>query len=190
VSTPRGPALGELIRSVPFDRRDAFIDELLGIEGVPADADLPAGAVPYLPCGVDEILAFAGEIAPTDRIAVLGSGLGRAAFLLHLLSGAATYGIEIQAHLVDRARVIAARLDLPVTFVHANLVDVELEASVVFLYAPCNGAMLDRVIDRIEALAERRPILIGAVGLELDHTWVVPRASASPGLSIYASCVA
>jgi hypothetical protein len=185
----RGPALDELLRSVPFLERDPFVDELLEIGPPPPDLALPAGAVPYLPCGVDEILAFVRDagISAADSLVVLGSGLGRVAFLVSLLTSAPAHGIEIQAHLVDRARAIQAELRIPVTFEHASITDVELDASAVFLYAPCNGGMLARVIERITALASRRKITVGAVGVELEVPSLVPRASSNRALALYTS---
>src|SRR5262249_28728782 len=118
--TLRGSALRALIEAQPYRDRDVFVDELLGIDQPPPDEPLPRGAVPYLPCAVDEILAFAREIGPTDRFVDLGSGLGRVAILVHLLTGAASRGIEIQQSLVDRSRALCAKLRLAVAFEHAN----------------------------------------------------------------------
>jgi len=185
----RGAELEALLRSVPIGARDPFVDQLLQIDPPPPDVGLPAGAVPYLPCGVDEILAFVRDLAigPGDQIVDLGSGLGRVVFLAHLLSGAAAHGIEIQAHLIERAWRTQAQLQLDVTFEHASIADVELDASVVFMYAPCNAAMLTRVIDRLAALARRRRISIGTVDFELDLPWLTPRASSNRALSLYTS---
>src|SRR6202042_980367 len=91
----RGAALEDLLRSIPFRDRDDWIDALLGFEEVPPDAaDLPRGSVPYLPCGVDEILAAVRDapVGPEDELVDLGAGLGRVAMLVHLLSGARTRG--------------------------------------------------------------------------------------------------
>ncbi len=180
----RGGALDELLRSLPFLDRDAFVDELLELEPPPPDEDLPAGAVPYLPCPVDDILAFVRElpVKPSDEVAVLGSGLGRVVFLIHLLTGAAARGIEIQQHLVDRARSTAAARQLDVSFECANVAEVELESTVLFLYAPCNGELFARVCARIAALADRRAIAIGAVGVELPQ---FRGRSATQALTIY-----
>lgn len=182
----RGVALDERLRSVPFLDRDAFVDELLELPPPPADEGLPAGAVPYLPCPVDDILAFVRELPVTtsDEVVVLGSGLGRVAFLVHLLTGATARGIEIQPHLVARARATAAAWRLDVAFECANIADRELDGSVVFLYAPCNGELLARVCARIEALAKRRPIAIGAVGVELPYANARP--GSTPTLTLYA----
>ena len=188
----RGAALSELLASIAAVDRDAWVDELLGIEPPPADiADLPRGAVPYLPCGVDEIVAVVREapVAPDDELVDIGAGLGRAVILAHLLSGARARGVEIQAPLVHRARALCAGLALAaVSFVHADAADVALDGSVFLLYAPCNGAMLARVVSRIEDVARRRPIVVAAVGLELpDAAWLTARASSRVSLTLYDS---
>jgi len=119
----------------------------------------------------------------------LGSGLGRVAVLAHLLSGARTRGIEIQAALVERARARCAALGLTaVSFVHANAADAELDGSVFFLYAPCNGDLLARVVRRLEAVARRRPIVVAAVALELpDAPWLAARSTSRVALTLYES---
>jgi SAM-dependent methyltransferase len=187
----RGAALRALLCVVPFLDRDAWVDELLGIEPPPPDApDLPRGAVPYLPCGVDEILALVQEaVGPGDELVDLGSGLGRVAILVHLLSGARTRGIEIQAALVDRARARCAALGLTaVSFVHGDAADAELDGSIFFLYAPFNGAVLARVVRRLEDVARRRPIVVAAVALELpDAPWLAARSTSSAALTLYES---
>lgn len=187
-----GAALRELLQSIPFLDRDAWVDELLGVEPPPPDApDLPRGAVPYLPCGVDEIIAMVQEVPvqPDDELVDLGSGLGRVVVLAHLLSGARARGIEIQAPLVDRARVTCANLALTaVSFVHGDAADAELDGSIFFLYAPFGGATLARVIRHLQGVAQRRPIVLAAVGLELhDAPWLIARSTSSVALTLYES---
>ncbi len=188
----RGAALLELLCAVPFCDRDAWVDELLGIEPPPPDApDLPRGAVPYLPCGVDEIIATVQDapVGPDDELVDLGSGLGRVVVLAHLLSGARTRGIEIQAPLVDRARARCAALGLTaVSFVHGDAAGAELDGSIFFLYAPCNGDLLARVVRRLEDVARRRPIVVAAVALELpDVPWLAARSTSRVALTLYES---
>ncbi|MBA2544797.1 MAG: hypothetical protein H0V17_34450, partial [Deltaproteobacteria bacterium] len=174
--TLRGRPLVELVESIPYLDRDSWVQEVLEVDPPPPDIDLPAGAVPYLPCGVDEILATVRDVplGPDDELVDLGSGLGRVVILAHLLTGARARGIEIQAHLVARARATHAALALPasVAFDHACATEAELDGSVIFLYAPFNGAMLARVLDRLAALARRRRFTICAVGLEVDVPWL------------------
>lgn len=192
----RGAALLDRLCAVPVLERDAWVDELLGIDPPPPDVpDLPRGAVPYLPCGVDEIVAMVREVplGTGDDLVDVGAGLGRVVLLAHLLSGARARGVELQAPLVERARRSAAELALAVadvSFVHADAADCELDGSVVFLYAPCNGALLARVVRRIEDAARRRPIVVAAVGLELhDAPWLSARPTSHrpghPALTLY-----
>ncbi len=184
----RGDALRAQILGVPFDARDAWVDQLLGFESPPPDSpDLPRGAVPYLPCGVEEILALVREVPvlPEDHLVDLGSGLGRVVILAHLLTGATALGVEIQEPLVRSARERGASF-AGVSFVCANAADLALDGSIFFLYAPFNGAMLSAVLRRLEAVARRRRIVVCTVGLELHEPWLVARPrSATLSLVLY-----
>ena len=188
----RGAALRDRIREVPWLDRDAWVDELLAIEPhVPDAPDLPRGSVPYLPCGVDEIVAMVRElpVGAGDEVVDLGAGLGRVVVLAHLLTGAMARGIEIQAPLAARARACSAALGLTaVSFVHADAADCELDGSVFFLYAPFGGDALACVIRRLEDLARRRPIAIAAVDLEIhDAPWLSAHATSRTALTVYRS---
>lgn len=185
-----GTALLELILSLPFDERDAFVDQLLGIEPPPPDVPLPRGAVPYLPSGVDEILAMVREapLTAADELVDLGSGLGKVVLLAHLLTGARARGIELQRHLVDASAARAAALGLSgVSFVHADATELELDGTVFFLYAPFNGELLERVLRRLEAAARRRRIVVCTSGLELDEPWLFPRPTSGGAVTLYES---
>jgi SAM-dependent methyltransferase len=189
----RGAALRDRLLAVPFLERDAWIDAVLGIAQPPPDHDLPRGAVPYLPCGIAEILTMLADVPvrPDDEVVDLGSGLGRVVILAHLLTGAPAWGVEIQDHLVRGARARTAALALPVervAFVHANAADIELDGSVFFLYAPFNGDLLTRVLCRLEAVARRRAIVVCTVGLALDGiAWLSSRPSSTVAFDIYDS---
>lgn len=177
---------------MPFIERDAWLDEVLGFGELPADVpDLPRGAVPYLPCGVAEILAMVHEapLVATDVLVDVGSGLGRVLILAHLISGAQGRGVEIQAPLVAAARARCDELGLEgITFVCADATERAIDGSRFFLYAPCNGPMLVRVLDRIHEVATRRPIVVGAVDFELHEVeWLTPRESSCRSLTLYDS---
>lgn len=188
----RGHALLAEILAIPYVDRDAWIDDALGFAVPPPDDEgLPRGAVPYLPCGVEEIVATVREVpvTPGDVLVDLGSGLGRVVILAHLLTGAPARGIEIQEHLVQAARARSAELRLSgVSFVHGNAAEADLDGSIFFLYAPFNGEMLGRASQRLEEVAQRRSIVVCAVGLEFhDVPWLAPRASSARSLTIYDS---
>ena len=189
----RGAALLDRLLAFPVVDRDVWIDELFAIEEPPADVPLPRGAVPYLPSGVAEILATVLEvpIRKDDEFVDLGSGLGRAVILAHLLSGARATGVEIQEPLVRSARARCADLGLDgVSFLHADAADAKLDGSVFFLYAPFNGEMLGRALARIEEVARRRPVVVCAVGLELRGVaWLLPRPTSCVALTLYESSV-
>lgn len=187
----RGPALVELLRSIPRLDREAWTDELLGIEPPPPDIDLPRGAVPYLPCSVDDVLAIVHDVplGPDDDLVDIGAGLGRVVILTHLLTGVRARGIELQPHLVERARASIGALGLTaVDIIEGNVADMPLDGSVFVLYAPCNGAMLARVIDRLAEVARRRQITVCTIDMELAEVgWLAAQTSSSHALSIYVS---
>lgn len=183
----RGTALHEALLAIPASERDAWIDNLLGIAPPPPDSALPAGGVPYLPCGVDEILSMLRDVplSRDDVFVDLGAGLGRVVMLVHLLSGCRTLGIEIQPHLVEAARDRSRALGIDIRFEEGNVVDCELDGSVFFLYAPFNGALLAQVLEKLRQLAQRRRLVICAVDLEIDVDWLVPRPSSHRAVALY-----
>ena len=187
----RGDNLFELIESVRAVDRDRWLDDLLGFDEPPPDANLPRGAVPYLPCGVDEILTMVRDvpIRREDEFVDLGSGVGRVVILVALLTSARSHGIEIQEALARCADQHSATLCLSgVSFAHGNAAEATLDGSVFFLYSPFNGAMLAAVLRQLEAVARRRPIVVCTVGLEFrDVRWLRARASTSESLTIYDS---
>ena len=192
--TLRGEALLARLAAVPFRERDAWVDEMLGIGSPPDDgAELPRGAVPYLPCGVDEIMAMVRDVplGAGDVFVDLGAGVGRVAILVHLLTGVRAHGIEIQRPLVDIARSRSAELGLTgadVSFEHADAATSTLAGSVFFLYTPFNGAMLASALGHLEEVARRRAIVVCTVGLELrDVPWLRARSATSVSLSVYDS---
>jgi hypothetical protein len=184
--TLRGARLAELIRSIPLSDRDVWVDELVGFGEPPPDVDdLPRGSVPYLPCGVDEILAL--PIGPEDALVDLGSGVGRVVILAHLVFGVRASGIEIQEPLVRIARERSRGLP-GVSFAHADASETALDGSVFFLYAPFNGELLTRVLARLAEVARRRPIVVCTVGVEFHHVpWMRKRVTSNPGVSVYDS---
>jgi SAM-dependent methyltransferase len=185
----RGAELIELIEAVPVLDRNEWVDAVLGMDPPPADRNLPRGGVPYLPCGVDEIIEAVRDapVRAEDVFVDLGSGLGRVAILASLISGARSCGIEIQEHLVDAARACSLALHLPeVSFVHGDASEADLEGSVFFMYAPFNGDLLRRVLARLEARARQHPIVVCTVGMALSEApWMVPRATSSVALTIH-----
>jgi SAM-dependent methyltransferase len=180
---------------VPAVARDAWVDQVLGLGAPPGDGpELPVGCVPYLPCAVDALLRLA-EHAPvraTDRFVDIGSGVGRAAVVVHLLTGAPAVGVEVQPALVSAARELAARLHLPgVSFVEADAgrsTAPWAAGSVFLLYCPFSGDRLVKLLSALEPIARARPVRLCCVDLPLPPcAWLAQTPPGWLDLTIYRS---
>jgi hypothetical protein len=181
---------------VAATERDAWVDRVLGLGELPEDGtDLPKDSVPYLPCSVDALLRFVDRAAVTssDVVVDIGSGVGRAAAFVHLLTGAAAMGIEVQHQLASASRDLAARLSL------ARVATIEGDAStlpsfaaigtVFFFYCPFSGERLARVLDALEPIARTRAIRIGCVDVPLpERSWLASEQDRD--LAIHRSIIA
>ncbi|MBK9260368.1 MAG: methyltransferase domain-containing protein [Polyangiaceae bacterium] len=185
----------EALSNVPPLDRDAWIDEVFNLGTLPEDGPaLPSGCVPYLPCSVDALLRTAkhARIGPHDVFVDIGAGVGRAAALMHLLTGASAIGIEIQPGLVARAHELATRLRLSrVSFVQGDAVELASEfvlGTVFFLYCPFSGQRLVRMLGRLEAIARARTIRVCCVDLPLPPcSWLELEAPHFPDVAMYRS---
>lgn len=162
--------LKRALLTVPPLERDAWVNARLGLDELPDDsAELPRDGVPYLPASVDSLLRFVelARLGPDDVIVDVGSGVGRAAWVLHVLTGARVIGIEIQRALVrDLEGVTFLTGDASLT--HPP------EASAYFLYCPFSGATLERWLDGLP----NTPLVIGCVDFTLPaRTWLTQLAA-------------
>jgi SAM-dependent methyltransferase len=193
-STGVPPALfrSALLRVPPLER-DAWVDRVFGLDALPDDGpELPPGCVPYLPCPVDALLRMveSADIQASDVFVDVGAGLGRAAALVHLLTGASAIGIEIQPGLVLAARELTQRLNLSrVSWVEGDatlLAGRIASGSVFFLYCPFSGERLAKVLADLEPIARTREILVCSVGLPLPPCpWLTPASPPSEELEIH-----
>ena len=175
--------------------RGACVDAALGLGPIPDDGpELPRGCVPYLPCPVDALLRLVehARVQASDVFIDVGSGLGRAAALVHLLTGARAIGLEIQPALVAAARDMTANLRLPdVTFVEGDApqLTAALSAGSVFLlYCPFSGDRLAAVLATLATLARTRTIRVCCVDLPLPPCdWLTPMPPPAFDLEIYRS---
>ena len=105
---------------------------------------------------------------PEEVFVDVGSGVGRATALVHLLTGAAVVGIEIQPHLIRCAReiVVASRI-ANIEGDASTLTGYITIGSVFFLYCPFSGDRLRRLLVDLEAIAQTRTIRICCVDLPL-----------------------
>lgn len=183
------------LASVAHADRDAWLDLVLGLCEIPDDdATLPRGCVPYLPSPIDKLLQIAehANVQPTDVFVDVGSGVGRATALMHLVTGAAAIGLEIQPSLVVASRDLSARLGAERVVVIEG--DATLTAglmmigTVFFLYCPFSGARLAKVLAGLEDIAQTRQIRVCCLDLPLPACpWLTLSSQPSEGLDIYSS---
>lgn len=180
--------------AVPPDARDAWLDRVLGLDALPDDGpELPRGCVPYMPCGVDALLEVVdrANIGPTDVFIDIGSGVGRATALVHLLTGASAIGIEVQSALVQAARDVARVVSSSVSTVHGDAVELAgrmMTGTVFFLYCPFSGERLQRALGHLDAIAQTRPIRVCCVDLPLPAcAWLVAEPAPTGSVIVYRS---
>lgn len=152
-----------------YDSLDSFVNGLLGVAGVPEEtrAREPEMVAYYkTPARVVLRVIELTGLAERDVFYDLGSGLGHAPMLAHLLAGARAVGVEVEPAYCAAARASARGLALAgVTFVQADARAVPYDdGTVFFLYSPFTGAMLQAVLDRLRDEARRRPISVAAFG--------------------------
>ena len=182
------------LTDLPERARDGWVDEVFGLEELPDDGpELPRGCVPYLPSSVNTLLRMVelAGVGPDDVFVDVGSGLGRATVLTHLLTGAEAIGIEIQSGLVRAARELAARMNAERVSViegdAVSLIGAVTTGSVFFLYCPFSGDRLERVLDALEPIARSHTIRVCSLDLPLPaRTWLEP-VSLAGDLAVYRS---
>jgi hypothetical protein len=195
-STQLTPAVfRKTLTSVPPTQRDAWLDQVFGLDSLPDDdPELPQGCVPYLPCSVDTLLRMVEHagVQASDVFVDIGSGVGRAATLVHLLTGASAIGLEIQPALVLATRNITTRLKLfrvsPIEGDAALLAEHISIGSVFFMYCPFSGDRLEKVLDDLESIARTRQIRVCCVDLPLPpRPWLTLGSPPFGDLAVYRS---
>ncbi len=182
------------LESVPRHERDAWLDRVLGMGGVPEDGpELPRGCVPYLPCPVDAVLRAidVANVQPSDVVVDVGSGMGRAAILVHLATGATAIGVEIQPHLVAASRELAARCNAKLSVIEGDAalrIREVTTGTVFFLYCPFSGERLERVMTALEQIAREKPIRVCTVGLHVPpRAWLQEIGAPADDVVVYRS---
>jgi hypothetical protein len=131
-------------------------------------------------------------VQASDVFVDVGSGVGRAVALVHLLTGASAIGIEIQGALVLASRDLTTRLNLSrLSLVEGDaavLTRLITIGSVFFLYCPFSGDRLERVLDDLETIAGTREIRVCCVDLPLPRrSWLTLASPPYADLAVYRS---
>jgi hypothetical protein len=182
-------ALLARLLAAPLAIRDHLVEEILGIAYPPLlEPELPPDAIPYCPSGLVEIqfmLERAG-LGPGKTFVDLGSGLGKVVLLVALLTGARAYGMELDPHLVRRARAAAQALSLDgALFLEGDIRDAPLPAAdVYYMYIPLTDSAA--VVGRLAACAAERKVCLFSQALNLTHVpWLAPSRASSHWLEMY-----
>lgn len=160
-STPRDP--------VGYDDLDVLINGVFGIDTEPRETRaLKAGMIGYQATPARFILDLVERVplGPDDVFYDLGSGLGRVALLVGLLTSAQVRGIEYDPGHCAYAQQRAQSLPVPrVRFINADVREAELaDATVFFMYTPFRGHLLQEVLERLKREAHRRPLTVVTYG--------------------------
>lgn len=152
-----------------YDSLDLFVNGLLLTQPAPTETTAREPEMVFYqktPAKVIFELVVQAQLSHQDIFYDLGSGLGHVPILVHLLSGVAARGIEVEPAYCAYARACAADLNLPrVTFIQADARTAELSAGTVFfMYTPFEGEMLHAVLERLRGEARHRMIRLFTYG--------------------------
>lgn len=148
---------------------DEFIGGLLDI-GEQPDETRPRERemIQYEVAPASVILELAQQVAlaPGSVFYDLGAGLGIVVILFHLLTGAASKGVEFEPAYCQAAVSSAARLKLDyVSFINADARDLTYtDGNLFFMFTPFKGQIMRDVLHRLYAQASARPITVAAFG--------------------------
>lgn len=176
-----GQALSRDLSRIPPHAWDPFVLRVLGIERPPArEEQRGAEMVDYVATSVHSVLELASELGAEDLLVDLGAGLGLVVLLAAWLTPARALGIEIEPAFVRYAEARARAMHLDrARFVTGDVCLADYEgANVFYLYYPARGAMLARLIERLRAEAQARPIRVYSTGLSTaalgEQPWLEP----------------
>lgn len=152
-----------------YDALDALVQGLLRADTAPPTTDsrdLEMTSYEPTPSRVILDLVDQAQLRADDVFYDLGSGLGHVLILVHLLTGAASHGIEIEAAYCQHAQRCAEELGLSaVSSMNRDARQADYSGGTVFfMYTPFTGQVLESVLVALAREAHRRPITICAYG--------------------------
>lgn len=152
-----------------YDNLDVFINRLFGIDRMPEQTkELSPEMVFYQKTPARVVFEIAREAGFTknDVFFDIGSGLGHVSMLINLLAGIPAHGIEYEPAFCEFANGCAAGLNLPeITFINTDAREADYtRGTVLFMYTPFKGRMLQQVLARLREQAAWRRIKIITYG--------------------------
>ena len=152
-----------------YDNLDLFINGLCAQGPVPEPCrPLTPDMVGYQKTPAHILFELADLARPTEKDVFidLGSGLGQAAILFHLLTGVRCAGIDIEPAYHRYATASAAGLQLDkVSFENKDVRTAALtDGTIFFLYTPFRASMLEEVLALLHRQSKQRRIRIFTYG--------------------------
>lgn len=184
-----------------YDALDALVQGLMRAEQAPTPAQQrDVEMIGYEPTPARAVLDLVDQVRLTtdDVFYDLGAGLGHVAIMVHLLTGAAVRGVEIEASYCRHAQRCVEELGLSqVGIVHRDARDVDYtDGSVFFMYTPFSGELLQTVLTTLSGVACHRPLTLctfGACSFEVARQpWLrlrQPEAVHAYALAVFTSTV-
>lgn len=175
-----------MIEALPPRIDTDFVLHVFGAAAIPG-REHPT-PIPYAPTPARVILELIDHVPITtgDVFADIGSGLGHVAALVRFLSGARCVGIEIDPAFVGRSLEEAAALDLAIDYRCADVLDADLEATAIFMFAPFPEATMRALLAKLRAKAPPKRLATFACTEQIEGLIDVSVGRLHAGLRIWA----
>ncbi|HEY5371772.1 MAG TPA: class I SAM-dependent methyltransferase [Hanamia sp.] len=152
-----------------YDNLDIFINGLFSLCDMPElTTELQTEMVYYQKTPARIVFEMVEKVHFTsnDIFFDLGSGLGQAAILVNLLTGARAIGVEFEPAFSEYAQNCAGGLNIPVvTFLNVDAREADYsEGTVFFMFTPFIGKMLQEVLELLKKESLLRKIKIITYG--------------------------
>ncbi len=162
---------------------EEFVDELLHTrKRVKTAKELDWGMIPYAPTPANIVVdQIANPELINQRMTVddLGSGMGRTALLIRLLTGAHVRAIEYDPALSRFAEEQAQGLNLDgIEFITGDAREQDYRGTdAVYMFNPFGGPVMDTVLERLREAAKQRPLTVISLGasggpVSRQHDWL------------------
>ncbi|MEZ4862612.1 MAG: hypothetical protein R3C14_14960 [Caldilineaceae bacterium] len=172
------PGLGDWVYT-SYDGLDVLFDGIFQLKQAPTPTLLPTAEMvrcEETPARV--LLAMVDQVAlgADDLFYDLGSGLGQVVMAVHLLTGVAAKGVEIEPAFCTFAQRQAQALGLTgVTFLNQDARQVDYQdGTVFFLFTPFRGQLLQTVLARLQKVAQQHVIRLCTFGPCTPHVAAQP----------------
>ena len=154
---------------VGYNELDLLVNGIMTYHQLPEETRKPEPEMVFYqktPARIILEIIRRAEFTPQDVFYDLGSGMGQAVMLVHLLTGVVSKGVEFEPAFCKYASTIAAELQLPdVEFINNDARRVDYATGTVFfMYTPFEGFMLQDVLGILKTESKKRKIKLFTYG--------------------------